>query len=120
MAEMTGTCIFCGQTRMVEADSQAEADRIAAETCTCDNNMKRVRQCSDNIARICGEEAREFGMELVAEETVDSMKEIGSLCVYGYLDMASFRLNDSTVIIKKTKDGVAVSRKKVSSVKLEA
>lgn len=118
--EMTGTCIFCGQTRMVEADSQAEADRLAAENCTCDNSMKRVRQCSDNIEKICGEAAKEFGMDLVTEEVIDAMKDFGSLCVNGYLEAATFRLSDSTVVIKKIKDGVAVSRKKVSSVKLEA
>ena len=116
--EMTGTCIFCGQTRIVNADSQAEADRIASENCSCDNSMKRIRQCSDKIDKICGEAAKEFGMDLVTEEVIDTMKDFGSLCVNGYLDMASFRLADSTVVIKKIKDGVAVSRKKVSSVKL--
>ena len=40
MKEMTGTCVFCGQTRLVEAETQTEADRIAAEHCTCDNNLK--------------------------------------------------------------------------------
>ena len=118
--EMTGTCVFCGQTRLVNADSQAEADRIAAENCTCDNNMKRIRQCSDNIEKICGEESKEFGMDLVTEEVIDAMKDIGGLCITGHLDTASFRLSDSMVVIKKIKDGVAVSRKKVSSVKLEA
>lgn len=82
--------------------------------------MKRVRQCSDNIEKICGEAAKEFGMDLVTEEVIDAMKELGGLCVNGYLEAASFKLSDSTVVIKKIKDGVAVSRKKVSSVKLEA
>ena len=118
--EMTGTCLFCGQTRMVEADSQTEADRLASENCTCDNNLKRVRQCPDNIEQICGESAKDFGMEIVVEETIDTLKEIGRLCVFGHIEAASFRLADSTIGIKQIKDGVAVSRKKVSSVKLEA
>ena len=93
MKEMTGTCVFCGQTRLVEAETQTEADRIAAEHCTCDNNLKKVRQCSENIEQ---------------------------LCVFGHVEAASFRLADSTIAIKQIKDGVAVARKKVSSVKLEA
>ena len=120
MNQMTGTCIFCGQTRMVEAETQQEADRIAAETCTCDNKFKSSRQCSENLDKICGETAKEFGLDIVTEEVIDELKEIGRLCVYGHIEVASFRLPDSTVSIKQIKDGVAVSRKKVSSVKLEA
>ena len=120
MKEMTGTCVFCGQTRLVEAETQTEADRIAAEHCTCDNNPKKVRQCSENIEQICGESAKGFGMEIVAEEVKDEIKNIGQLCVFGHVEAASFRLADSTIAIKQIKDGVAVARKKVSSVKLEA
>lgn len=118
--QLTGTCIFCGQTRMVEANDQKEADRIAAENCTCDNKLKSCRQCSDNIDKICGAPAKDFGMDIVTEEVIDTIKEAGQLCVYGHIDLASFRLADSTVTIKQIKDGVAVARKKVSSVKLEA
>ena len=120
MKEMTGTCVFCGQTRMVEAATQEEADRIAAEHCTCDNNLKRVRQCKENIDRICGEEAKQFGMDIVTEEVIDVIKEIGALCVFGHVNAVSFRVPDSAIVVKQIKDGVAVARKKVSSVKLEA
>lgn len=120
MNEMTGTCMFCGQTRLVEAETQKEADRIAAEHCTCDNNLKKVRQCSENIEQICGESAKGFGMEIVTEEVKEEIKNIGQLCVFGYVEAASLRLTDSTISVKQIKDGVAVARKKVSSVKLEA
>lgn len=120
MNEMTGTCMFCGQTRLVEAETQREADRIAAEHCTCDNNLKKVRQCSENIEQICGESAKGFGMEIVTEEVKEEIKNIGQLCVFGYVEAASIRLTDSTISVKQIKDGVAVARKKVSSVKLEA
>ena len=120
MEQMTGTCLFCGQTRLVEAEDQNEANRIASENCTCDNNLKRVRQCSDNIEKICGETAKEFGLDIVTEEVIDSLKDTGKLCVFDYLQSATFRLTDSTISIKQTKDGVSVSRKKVTAVKLEA
>ena len=118
---MTGRCKFCGQTRLVPFDcTQEEADLYAAENCACDNNLKKVRQCSENIDQICGETARGFGMEIVSEEVINAIKEAGTLCVYGLIGSASFRLTDSTLVIKQIKDGVAVARKKVSSVKLEA
>lgn len=120
MKEMLGTCIYCGQTQMVEAETQVEADRIAAENCICDNKLKSTRQCSDNIEKICGEAAKEFGMDIVTEEVIDQLKGVAKLCVYGYIESASFRLADSSVQIRKTKEVVSVSRKKVSSVKLES
>ena len=120
MSEMTGTCMFCGQTVLVEAETKEEANRLAAERCSCDNDYKKVRRCADNIEQICGEAAKEIGMEIVTEEVMDVMKNIGALCVYGHIEAATFRLSESSVAIKKIKDGVAVSRKKVLSAKLEA
>ena len=59
-------------------------------------------------------------METVTEEVIDALKDIGQLCVFGHIAAATVRVPDSTINIKQIKDGVAVSRKKVSSVKLEA
>lgn len=121
MAEMTGTCRFCGQTRIIPFEcTQEEADRYAAENCACDNNMKKRRQLCENIDQICGEECKQFGMDILVYDTIEELKQVGTLCVYGYIEAASFRVPDSVIGIKKTKDGVSVSRKKVSSVRLEA
>lgn len=47
MAQMTGTCTYCGQTRLVDADSQRQADLVATENCACDNIMKKRRMILD-------------------------------------------------------------------------
>lgn len=121
MDGMTGTCRFCGQTRIVPFScTQAEADIYAAENCACDNNLKKCRQLCDNINVLCGEECKQFGMDIVEEDVIDALKEVGKLCVYGYVGSASFTIKGTSIGIKQIKDGVAVSRKKVSSVKLEA
>ena len=57
---------------------------------------------------------------IVTEEVIDVIKEIGALCVFGHVNAVSFRVPDSAIVVKQIKDGVAVARKKVSSVKLEA
>ena len=118
--EMTGTCPFCGQTQMVEADDQREADKLAAQRCGCDNNLKRIKQLEDNIDSLCGTDIKAFGMDIVTEEVIDALKTIGALCIYGHIDTAALRIADSSITIKKTKDGASASRKKVLSVKLEA
>ena len=119
--EMTGTCRFCGQTRIVPFPcSQADADRYAAENCACDNNLKRVRQLCENIDKLCGEGCKQFGMDIVEENTIEAIKDVGKLCVYGYINGAVFAIGGTSIAIKQIKDGVSASRKKVSTVKLEA
>ena len=120
MSEITGTCVYCGQTKMVDAKTQDDADRIATQECTCDNPTKKAHQCHENIEQICGESSADYGMELVVEEVIDVIKDAGTMCTNGLIESATFRLNDSTVAIKCIKDGVAVSRKKALSVRLEA
>ena len=118
--QMTGTCPFCGQTQIVEADDQREADKLAAQHCSCDNNLKRIAQLEDNIDSLCGPEIKAFGMDIVTEEVIDALKTIGALCIDGHIETAALRIADSSITIKKTKDGALASRKKVLSVKLEA
>ena len=40
---MTGTCLYCGQTRIVEVNDQEDADMIATRECgACDNPVKQT------------------------------------------------------------------------------
>lgn len=121
MDGMTGTCKFCGQTRIVPFNfTQAEADVYAAENCSCDNSLKKCRQLRENIDTLCGEECKQFGMDILEEKTIEALKDVGTLCVYGYIGSATFTIKGTSIGIRQIKDGVSVSRKKVSSVKLEA
>ncbi|MBR2674311.1 MAG: hypothetical protein IKE52_02505 [Mogibacterium sp.] len=120
MKELTGTCLFCGQTQLVNAETQKQADQLATENCSCDNKLKKVRQCSDNIHTITGTEAQDIGMEPVTEKVVEQLQELGKLVVYGYIEAASIKLTDSTITLKAIKGATSVSRKKVLSAKLEA
>lgn len=120
MKQMTGTCKFCGQAQIVQADSQEDADRMAAESCGCDNILKKYFRLDQNIEQLCGEESLQFGMDIVEEKTIDAIKMIGRLCIYGTVTSAGFRLADSSITIKQIKDGVSISRKKIQAVKLEA
>lgn len=121
MEEMTGACLYCGQTRIVQADSQERADLIATKECgACDNPLKRTSQLNKNIESLCGELAREYGMMPLDEEVVENIKNIGALIIGGDIESASFRVADSTIGMKNTKSGVSVYRNKTISAKLEA
>lgn len=119
---MEGYCPFCGQMQMVEATTEEEANSKAAENCNRDGSKKArsAKQCKDNIQEICGPNANEYQMDVLDEEVIEIIKDLGSMCVYDNIEAASIRMPDSVVALKQTKDGVAVSRKKALSVKLEA
>ena len=117
-----GVCPYCGQVQMVLAATDEEANRKAADNCKCDGSKKArsAGLCRDNIREICGAGANYYQMDILDEEVVDTLMDLGNLVVYDNIEQAAIRLADSTVIIKQTKDGVSVSRKKALSVKLEA
>lgn len=117
--EMTGTCIYCGQTRMVDAENQSEADTMASELCTCDNPAKKERKLRDNIEKLCGEGAKEFGMKAVNDGIKREILRLGLLCLNNDISAASLKISDSTITIKPTTDFISVSRKKVLSVELK-
>lgn len=120
--QLEGACIFCGQMQTVLASSDEEANQVATENCRCDRSKKArsAKQCKDNIQEICGPNANEYQMDVLDEEVIEIIKDLGSMCVYDNIEAASIRLPDSVVALKQTKDGVAVSRKKALSVRLEA
>lgn len=118
---MTGTCLYCGQTRLVEADTEAEADVIATRECgACDNPLKRTWQLHQNIDILCGETARGYGMQELDPDLIETIKNSGELLIRGLIESVTFRVEDSTVALRNTKDGAAVIRKKSISAKLEA
>lgn len=117
-----GYCPFCGQMQMVEATTEEEANSKAAKNCNCDGSKKArsAGLCRDNIREICGTGAGDYQMDVLDEEVIEVLQDLGGFAVYDNIESAVIRLADSTVTIKQTKDGVAVSRKKALSVKLEA
>lgn len=118
---MTGTCLYCGQTRIVEASTLQEADVKATRECgACDNPLKRTWQLHQNIDILCGETARGYGMQELDPELTDVIKSAGELLIRGFIESVTFKLEDSTVALRNTKDGAAVIRKKSISAKLEA
>lgn len=122
MEGMTGTCLYCGQTRIiVDAKDQEEADLIATRDCgACDNPVKRNYQVSNNIEELCGENARAYGMQMLSEELLDLLKDASSHIIEGSLKSVSVNTNDSVITIRKNGPGASVARKKVISAKLEA
>ena len=116
MEQMTGTCMYCGQTRLVYADTQDRADMIATEECgACDNPIKKTKQLFENLDSLLGERAIDYGMPAVEEETLEVIKDAGCQIINGNIEAATFKVKGTTVSIR----GTAVTRKKITSARLE-
>lgn len=92
-----GTCRFCGQTRMTEADSQAVADAEATANCSCDEGerFREKEKCLDRISAICQAPREEAGVNPL---TVDEASFIR-----GVADRVAMRALDGvTIDIKGT------------------
>lgn len=122
MEGMMGTCLYCGQTRIVmDSIDQEQADIIATRECgACDNPVKRSYQAGNNIEELCGENARAYGMQTLSEELLELLKAASSHIIEGSLKSVSVNTNDSVITIRKSGPGASVTRKKVISAKLEA
>lgn len=118
---MTGTCLYCGQTRIVEVNDQEDADMIATRECgACDNPVKQTYRLHQNIEILCGDTAKGYGMQELDADLIEEIKDAGELLIRGLIESVTYRVADSTVTLKNTKDGAAVIRKKSISAKLEA
>lgn len=117
--EMTGTCPYCGQEVMVEAYTEAQANNEAAKLCKCDNIIKRRENLKALIEMQCGEGASDYGMDPMKEDTVQFIKNAGECILEGDAEVCSIRTGITIVLIKKTKDGVRVTRKDAKATQAE-
>ena len=89
-----GACPYCGQlvALEVEAETEEEATRLAAETCSCvgarreRETVQRIETAHDRINQLFGENATEYGFKpLSATEPIELMKDIAVLVARGVI-----------------------------------
>lgn len=114
--EMVGTCMFCGQEVMVQADTKERADLEASRNCNCDNIIKRKSQLLALITDQCGEGAVRYNLQPLKPEAQKLIEEIGDDLLDGKIEMASVKVADTIISIKATKHGCKISRRKVINI----
>lgn len=116
MKEMTGTCLYCGQEVIVEAENKAQADIEASKNCRCDNIIKRKSQLRALITDQCGEGAARYQLQPLKPETVELIESIGDALLEGKIEAANIKAAETIISIKATKNGCKISRRRVINI----
>lgn len=101
--DFLGICQGCGQTKMVKAESQAEADKIATNECDCPEGelQRRKKEFDDRLNELIGETAPDNGWEPAkSKEIFDRIQELGYVVIEGGIESAVIRIDKTTLKIK--------------------
>lgn len=96
---MEGLCKSCGQVHFVSAETQEEADRIASESCDCENEAKWHRLMVANVEMLCGEQSKELGFVPLDGANLEFVKNACELIHAGFINNAKFSVANSEIKI---------------------
>lgn len=114
LKEMTGTCVHCGQTKIVKAMSQEEADHTAAVECNCPGGdmERRKKQVKEQLDELIGYLASDNGWEPAKEETFNAVREIADQIAEEKITSCAMRLDDTNLKISRNKGKITIERSK--------
>lgn len=113
MENMMGKCEFCGNEFGVMANSQAEADRIAAKECQCagGRTARKKEKMIENLNSLIGQNcSNEFAPVEVAVH--DAIETIGLMIVDGQMQEATFKVDGTAVSLKNGRK-IKVTRRRI-------
>lgn len=109
-----GTCRFCGQSRMVDAEDEEKANGIASVECDCDQakNWKKIMTMRNTVDQMFGFGADERGFSSLAQSQTGAIKTMAELVMGGAFDSCTLTYDTVKAQLKATKDGsVRIIRK---------
>lgn len=108
-----GTCKGCGQTQMVKADNNLDADIQATKKCGCEQGADiRARwKIKREVEFCCGEESRGRGFETLEQREKDAIVHIAEEVQGGLLEKVVITAGASQITLAKKGEGVNVTRK---------
>ena len=111
---MMGVCRYCGQVHAVVAGSQREADRLAIESCDCDEAIRhqRRKESIEKIDMLRTMPEDKTGFRPITEGLCDTMKYMAEKMVDGQIDAISLSAEGCTFKLKLNLDTIKVYRQK--------
>lgn len=88
---LTGTCKFCGQSQMIEAETEDEANRKVTAACSCEEGQPARR--IDDARVIVERDFKDF-----SGETIELIQGVVSAVNFGVVDAGSLKLNGVTKV----------------------
>lgn len=122
MTNFEGMCQHCGNTKLIMAADQEDADLKATHDCDCGGEtvLKRKENIVDRLEEIAGERASTYGFQAVDAETLYWLKTAGELVLKGKIDKVNAEVDGTKIIIAEKADGkIKIKRSKTKSTEAE-
>lgn len=114
MESMTGTCRYCGQTKIVEAESQKDADERVTIDCSCPGGEleRKKRHVQEQLDELIGELAPDNGWDPVRPAVFNTILKIAYHIVENDISSCAMRVDDSNLKITRSKGKINIERSK--------
>ena len=111
---MTGTCRYCGQTKIIKAEDQEHADALVTIDCNCEGGAfeRQKKEVRDTLAALIGEQAPEYGWEATTPHIYECIANMADLVVAGDIASIGLRIAETNLKITRTKGKINVERTK--------
>lgn len=115
--EKFGYCRHCGQALLVKVSGDADQsiiDDAAVSLCDCDGAMreKGIEEAEERLKNVMGPECRNAGFMVVPDAVYKHALEGFCLLKDDDIDSYAMGLCDSTLQVKRTGNGISVTRKR--------
>lgn len=112
MENLMGKCAYCGMEIGVIAQTQAEANEMAAKKCGCAaaKTARKIECMKERLDELIGARCEDAGFTPVETAVHDAIETIGCMAIEGALQAATFKVDGTTITIRAGKK-VKVSRK---------
>ena len=114
MQEMLGTCMYCGQTKIVKAQTQEEANEMTTLDCSCPGGemVRRKKQVEDQLDQLIGELAPDNGWDAVKPEVYRTISELAAKISEVEITSCTIRIDETNLRITRTKGRINIERSK--------
>lgn len=112
--DLLGDCKGCGQTMMVVATNQEQADEIATEKCDCPAGemIRKKKELDERLGELIGEEAPQYGWDATTPEIFETIKEIGNIVAEGKIESVGIRIDNTSLRIANRGGKIVIERSK--------
>ena len=112
--DLLGVCKGCGQTMMVVATSQEQADEIATEKCDCPAGemIRKKKELDERLGELIGEEAPQYGWDATTPEIFEVIRQIGHIVSEGKIESVGIRIDKTSLRIANRGGKIVIERSK--------
>ena len=112
--ELLGVCKCCGQTMMVVATNQEQADEIATKKCNCPAGemIRKKKELDERLGELIGKEAPQYGWDATTPEIFETIKEIGHIVAEGKIESVGIRIDKTSLRIANRGGKIVIERSK--------